>query len=80
MDFLDQLDTLVEIEQIKKGSNDHRETWLRKIMDLSENDFKARFRVRKTTFRELIDIVIFLDILFIFGSEIKNCNEIKKFD
>ena len=58
MDFLDQLDILEQIEKIKKGSNDHGETCLSKIMNLTESDFKARFRVKKTIFRELIDIVI----------------------
>jgi len=68
-DWIDYFDTIDEAHEAQHSSrqsvSNHGRDILDKIMQLDDVEFKMRFRMTKSTFRLLVETVIFCDNSFL---------------
>ena len=62
--YLDQHQQVIDLADANRNQTDssHGQTWLQNTFDLSDFEFKSRFRLNKTTFRYFVDQVIVIVI------------------
>ena len=62
--YLYQHQQVIDLADANRNQTDssHGQTWLQNSFDLSDFEFKSRFRVNKATFRYFVDQVIVIAI------------------